>query len=156
MNLYKIEDEILECIDKETGEIFDEERFAELQLSREEKIEKTALWIKNLKSDNVALKSEEDALAKRRKSNENLLKSLQNYLSDILNGEKFITSKAAISFRKSKSIEVTDVYKVAEYNDNLVKYGEPKPDKTAIKKLIDSGVTVPGCELAEKLNIQIK
>ena len=38
MNLYKIETEILECIDEETGEIFDEERFAKLQLSREEKI----------------------------------------------------------------------------------------------------------------------
>ena len=90
MNLYKIETEILECIDEETGEIFDEERFAKLQLSREEKIENTVLWIKNLKSDNVALKSEEEALAKRRKSNENLLKSLQNYLSDALHGEKLI------------------------------------------------------------------
>lgn len=156
MNLYKIETEILECIDEETGEIFDEERFAKLQLSREEKIENTVLWIKNLKSDNAALKSEEEALAKRRKSNENLLKSLQNYLSDALHGEKFNTAKAAVSFRKSKSVEVFDVYKVAEFNDGLVKYGEPKPDKVAIKKLIDSGLSVPGCALAEKLNIQIK
>jgi hypothetical protein len=39
MTLYEIDSTIMDCVDEETGEIFDEERFAKLQLSREEKIE---------------------------------------------------------------------------------------------------------------------
>ena len=65
MNLYEIDSEILGCVDITTGEIFDEDKFEELSLSREAKIENICLWIKNLKAEIEALKAEKDAFAKR-------------------------------------------------------------------------------------------
>ena len=40
MNLYQINSEILGCVDAETGEIFDVEKFEELSLERDKVIEK--------------------------------------------------------------------------------------------------------------------
>ena len=67
MNLYEIDAEIMNCVDVETGEIFDVDKFEELSLSREAKIENICLWIKNLKAEIEALKAEKDAFAKRQK-----------------------------------------------------------------------------------------
>lgn len=61
--LYEIDEEILNCVDMETGEIIDVERLGQLQLAREDKVEGIALWIKNLLSDVDAIKSEEEKLA---------------------------------------------------------------------------------------------
>lgn len=61
MKLYEIDEEILACVDSESGEILDVERFAALQMERDTKIENVALWIKNLKSDLVALEAERKA-----------------------------------------------------------------------------------------------
>ena len=58
MNLYEIENEILKCVDEETGEIFDVEKFEALELARDVKIENICLWIKNLKAEAEALKLE--------------------------------------------------------------------------------------------------
>lgn len=40
--------------------------------------------------------------------------------------------------------------------DSYLKYAEPTADKTAIKDAISSGVEIPGCQIVEKSNIQIK
>ena len=61
MNLYEIDAEILGCVDVETGEIFDVDKFEELSLTRDAKIENICLWIKNLKAQAEALKAEKDA-----------------------------------------------------------------------------------------------
>ena len=39
MNLYEIDAAILDCVDVETGEIFDIDKFEELQLTRDAKVE---------------------------------------------------------------------------------------------------------------------
>ena len=51
MTLYEIDQKLLDCIDLETGEILNEERLNELQMERNEKLEKVALWIKELKAE---------------------------------------------------------------------------------------------------------
>ena len=38
---------------------------------------------------------------------------------------------------------------------NYKRYKPAEPDKTAIKRAIKSGITVPGAELVEKRNLQI-
>jgi FtsZ-binding cell division protein ZapB len=86
MNLYEIDSAILDCVDMETGEIFDELKFEELQLTREAKIENICLWIKNLKAEAEALKQEKDAFAQRQKATENKLESLKKYISSYLDG----------------------------------------------------------------------
>lgn len=156
MNLYEIEQEIMNCVDMETGEIIDTEKLEQLQMDRDKKIENIALWIKNLKADAEALKAEKNALAERQKAAENKAESLKKYLLGFLAGEKFSTPKVAISFRKSESVQVTDIKSVMDFDDQYVKFAEPTVDKTAIKKAIKSGIAIPGAELVENQNIQIK
>ena len=138
--LYEIDEEILNCVDMETGEIIDVERLGQLQLAREDKVEGIALWIKNLLSDVDAIKSEEEKLAQRRKANENKAKNLKEYLSKFLNGQKFKTPKVSISYRKSESVEVTDLSKL---DDDYLKFAEPTVDKTKVKKALKAGTVLP-------------
>lgn len=152
MNLYEINKAMQECINLETGEI-DLELFEKLQLEKDEKIENVALWIKNLSSDVEGMENEKKAFEERIKACKNKVSSLKTYLEMALNGEKFQTAKCSITFRKSKSIEVTDISKLEK---NYLKYADPTADKTAIKKAIESGVTVAGASLVENLNVQIK
>lgn len=56
--LYEIDEEILNCVDQETGEIIDPEKLAQLQMDFDKKVEGIALWIKNLLSDAEAIKAE--------------------------------------------------------------------------------------------------
>ena len=49
-SLYTIEQNILDCIDTETGEILDTGRLNRLQMERSNKIRNIACLIKNLKS----------------------------------------------------------------------------------------------------------
>ena len=152
MNLYEINNAMQECINLETGEI-DLELFERLQLEKDEKIENVALWIKNLSSDVEGMENEKKAFEERIKAAKNKVIALKTYLEMALNGEKFQTAKCSITFRKSKSVTVLDVSKLGK---DYLKYADPTPDKMAIKKAIESGVTIAGASLVENLNVQIK
>ena len=65
--LYEIDAAILECFDLETGEILDCERLEALQIERDEKIEKVALWYKNLLSNAEQYKAEKEVFDEREK-----------------------------------------------------------------------------------------
>ena len=67
MTIYEINEEILNCIDLETGEIIDIDRLNDLQLERDAKIENVACWIKELKAEAEAIKAEKLVLAERQK-----------------------------------------------------------------------------------------
>lgn len=153
MNLYEINEQILGCVDEETGEIIDEEKLAVLNLAFDEKVENIALWIKNLLSDAEAIKQEKLKLAERQKVAENKAESLKKYLAAFMGGGKFKTARVQIGWRKSKQVQVQDITKI---DDNYLKYAEPTVDKTKIKKAIESGVEIEGAELVEINNIQIK
>ena len=155
-SLYEIDNDILNCVDEETGEIIDADKLDALNIERDAKIEGVVCWIKDLKAEADALKAEKQALADRQKSAENKAENLKKWLAFALNGQKFSSPKAAVSFRKSQSVEVTDINALAMENDDLIIYQEPKPDKTAIKKAIKDGRTVNGAELVENVNVIIK
>jgi outer membrane murein-binding lipoprotein Lpp len=153
MTLYEIDQKLLDCIDLETGEILNEERLNELQMERNEKLEKVALWIKELNAEADALKAEKQAFADRQKAAENKAESLKKWLANALAGEKFKTTKVMVSFRKTKSVEVADIFALDE---NYVKYSEPTADKAAIKKAIEAGEIVKGATLVENVSISVK
>lgn len=153
-SLYDIDTRILNLTDKETGEILDEQAFEALQMERNEKLENIALWVKNLTSEAEALKAEEKAFYERRKSAENKAKSLKRYLDSALNGQKFNTTKVAISYRKSTSVEVLDVEKLPEAYRKTVT--TVSADKTAISSALKAGELVDGATLVEKNNLSIK
>ena len=153
MKLYEINQSILECIDNETGEIIDADKLNDLQIAKDEKLENLALWYKDLIAEANALKEEKEAFAEREKVANNKAESIKNYLSFVLNGENFKTTKCALSFRKSEKTVIDDIYSIPE---NFLKYSEPKADLTEIKKAIKNGEEIKGAHLEETQNIQIK
>lgn len=158
MKLYEIEQEILACVDLETGEIIDPEKLETLELERDRKIEGIALWVKNLDAEAKAYKEEKDSFAQKQKVAENKAKSLKEFLSHYLDGTAFKSTKVNVSFRNSKAVDVFSMDELMNYDDcdSYLKYAEPTPDKTAIKNAINSGVKIPGCRIVENSNIQIK
>ena len=153
MKLYEINEQILNCIDTETGEIIDIDKLNELQMAKDEKLENLALWYKDLIAEANALKEEKEAFAAREKAAKNKAESIKNYLSYALNGANFKTTKCALSFRTSERTVIDDIYSVPE---NFLKYSEPKADLNEIKKAIKNGEEIKGAHLEEKQNIQIK
>ena len=153
MKLYEIDEAILNCIDTETGEIIDADQLDKLTMERDTKIENVACWIKDLKAEAEALKAEKQALAERQKVAENKMESLKKWLAYALNGQKFKSTRASVSFRATESVEVPDIYKLDE---NYVRYKEPEADKTAIKEAIKAGKTVAGATLVENTSVIIK
>ena len=149
MTIYEINEEILNCIDLETGEIIDIDRLNDLQLERDAKIENVACWIKELKAEAEAIKAEKLALAERQKVAENKAESLKKWLTFALNGEKFKTAKCSVSFRKTESVEVTDegLNNLMKEHDELLTYKAPEPNKKAIKDAIKDGLSVQGVRL---------
>lgn len=153
MNLYEIDSAILDCVDAETGEIFDMDKFEELSLTRDAKVENICLWIKNLKAEAEALKAEKDAFAARQKTAENKMESLKRYISGYLEGTSFESAKVKVSFRKSESLEILEG---AVIPDEYLKFKEPEVNKTDLKEAIKEGLQLPGVSIVENQNIQIK
>ena len=150
--LYEIDKEITSCVDAETGEIIDPQRLEELRMERERKIENVALWIKNLKADLVAYKSEKEAFAEREKQTKEKIDSLSTWLTNALDGKKFDTTKVAVSFRKSKAVNILDEKSIPMEFMRI----KVEPDKTAIREALKRELQVPGAALIENRNISIK
>lgn len=153
-SLYEIDQQIMSCVDMDTGEIVDMDKLSELQIERETKLENIALWIKNLKAEEAALKAEKDAFAEREKQTKAKREKLSEWLTEALNGEKMSTNKVSISFRKSESVKITDIEAIPM--NYIVETITESPDKVAIKNALKKGLDVPGCELELKNNISIK
>lgn len=163
MKLYEINNEIeatimavMASVDEETGEVSDEamQKLTELQMARDEKLENIGCYIKNLEAEAKAIKDEEQALKKRRESKEHQAESLAKYVASVLGGEKWESAKVAFTFRRSKQTQITDIESIPE----VFKHIETtwKVDKTAIKKAIESGMTIEGAYIEERINMSVK
>ena len=153
-NLWEIDQEIMSCVDFETGEIIDPDRLEELQMERSQKIENVVLWIKNLESDALAIKAEKEALAKRQVAALAKAEQLKEWLGKALEGQKFSTARCAVSFRKSTKLEVQNAACIPK--ELMVEVVSIKPDANKIKELLKAGQEVSGCRLIENQNVQIK
>lgn len=161
MTLYEIEQAMLECIDTETGEVIDTSKLDALQMERTAKLESVALWIKNLESDVEAYKAEMESFATRRKAAERKIESLKDYLSNALGGEKFSTTKCAVSFRKSEAVMITDedevrFWAIDSHKPNILTVLPPKISLSEVKVALKEGEAIPGAILVERRNINIK
>lgn len=163
MKLFDIDDKITACVklndaqavDTETGEVIDLEAIAALEMERDEKLENLGCWYKQLLAEADALKAQKTAYAEREKSKRNKAESLKTYLADYLGGKKFETAKVALTFRRSEAVEFDKAY-LRSVPTEYLKFKEPELNKTAVKKAIKAGESVPGCELVVKNNLQIK
>ena len=159
MTIYEIDNEIMNCVDMETGEVIDTDKLNDLQMERDAKIENVALWIKELKAEAEAIKNEKYALADRQRVAENKAESLKNWLAYALNGEKFKTAKCSVSYRNSESVEVTEegLEALMRDHEDLLTYKTLEPNKKAIKDAIkNDGLTVEGIQLVQKTSTIIK
>lgn len=161
-SLYEISADFLAAldameVDPDTGELLNADRLDAISAAFEEKAEATALYIKNLTAFVGDVKAEEAALAERRKSAENRVERLKGFLASAMQTvgrDKVETAKAKISFRKSTQVQIDD--EGALPVDFVTTTITTKPDKTAIKKVIQAGQAVAGAVLVENQNLQIK
>ena len=157
MNIYEIEQEILALVDPETGEITDFEALDKLNMARETKLENVAMWVKNLVAESKAIREEEKALAERRRAAESKAERLEKYLDQTLSGEKFSTAKVAISYRKSRAVEIADEATFIAIADTAYIVPQPpKIDRKAVGDALKGGAVIVGATLVERNNIQIK
>ena len=122
--------------------------------SSEQKIEGILLWIKDLNAHADDIKKEKDTLAQRQKAAENKAESLKRYVASVLSGEKFSTSRVAVSWRKSESVEYTG--DIDDLPRNCIRQKDPEINKTALKRLLLDGYSIPGARMVTKQNMQIK
>lgn len=154
MNLYWVDNAIYtlydEFVDPETGEITDAEAFAEryaaLQLTREEVIENTLLMYKNAAADAAAIAEEIKNLTARKAAMEKRAERFKADAANALNGEKFSSAKVTATWRKVPGkVEADDE---ALTPDEFIKITKT-PMKTEIKAALKQGINVPGWHLAE-------
>ena len=156
MTLYDINEQIQKAIeygfDPETGEILDGSALEQLQLDRDEKIENICLYIKDLVAEAKALADEAKALTERKERSAKKAESLKNYLQAMLNGQKWKSSKAVVSYRKTQSVVIDDVDALPEHLMRV----KTEPDKVAIKEILKSGEAVAGAHLEDGQSMSIK
>ena len=144
-------------VDPETGEVSGFEAVDGRDAAVEDKAEADAVTIKNLDEEVKELKNERDNLKAREAATKKRMEYMKQHLADsklAVGKDKISTSKAALSFRKSMQVSITNDVMVT---DELCKVIiDRKPDKFAIGKLLISGEAVPGAELVENMNLQVK
>ena len=152
--LYEIDNDILKCVDVETGEIIEPEKLDALEMEREKKIEGVILWRKDLMAEADALKKEIDTLSKRKKTCDNQAEQLKKYTEYALQGDKFKTERCAVSYRTTKSIIIDDLHQLPV--DVWKELSEDWISKSKIKEMIEAGKEVKGAHQEEKQSIIIK
>jgi len=154
MKLYEIEQAILECIDEETGEVVDFEKLNQLAIDRQTKIDNIISWYKELNAEAAAIDHEMKILKERQIKKINRCDSLKQWLSAVLNGVEFESSRNFVGWRKSDEVwvidekKIPDEYKIEKFEVNI--------SKNDIKRALKNGCVVAGAELIFKNNIQIK
>ena len=162
--LYHIDQAIMEVllggfvVDEETGEVlFDGDNLDELQAEYEAKLEACACYTKALEAEAAALKAEEAALAERRKLKERKAETMRRYIATSMGKfgtTKLETARCALSFRRSDVVRITSAGQIPAHL--MVSKTTTAPDKAEIKKRLKAGEIVPGCELEERQNLQLK
>lgn len=156
MTLYEIDQQIVKAIelgyDPETGEILDASALEQLQIDRDEKIENICLYIKDLTAESKALAEEAKALTERKERSAKKAESLKNYLAVILNGQKWKSSKAVVSYRKTQAVVVDDLDSLPPGYLRIKK----EPDKALIKECIKGGGTIKGAHLEDRQSMSVK
>lgn len=146
-------------VDEETGEIlFEESDIDNLLLSRDQKLENTGCYIKNLLSDIDQLKAEEKSLKERRQIKEKKVERLKSYLANsmlLFGDKKFETPRVALSFRKSKQVEIEEGANIPQ--EYITIKVEENPNKTKLKDaILKQGIVIDGVQVVEKENLQLK
>lgn len=160
--LYEIDQDILNCVDMETGEILDADKLDALQMEREHKLEGVTLWVKDLSAEASAVKEEADKLMARKRALDNKITALKSWLLIALDGEKLKTPRCNVYQTHSQRVSVADeteligFLQTLEEPDRFLKFREPELRKDEIKKALKDGTIIPGAVLEETESVVIR
>ena len=113
--------------------------------------------IKNLEGNNLAIDAEIARLKAIKEKNVKNIDSIKNHILNFMktnNIDKIQTDLATFSTRKSKSTQVDNIELLPQ--EFITVKQTFHPDKTAIKKAIESGIEVAGASVVENISLQIK
>ena len=142
-------------VDEETGEILQADALHAVEAEAAEKIEATALYLRELDAEAKAAKDEADRMIARVKS----MQKRSDYLKSMLLEALHATGKVKTA-RVSVSIRTTQAVAIDEGADLPEAYTTVKttvsPNKVAIKQALLDGVEVPGCHLEARESVSIR
>ena len=160
--LYEIDQDILDCVDMETGEILDSEKLTELNMERERKLEGVALWVKDLKAEAAAVKEEADKLTARKKALDNKIESIKNWLLYALAGEKLKTPRCSVYQTHSQKVVIDDekalidMFMTSPSGEKFLRMKDPEIDKNALKDSMKQGYEYEFAHLETTESVVIK
>lgn len=144
-------------VDEETGEIINAADLDAVEAEAHEKLESTALYVRELNAEADALKAEIERLTDRRRSLEKrstFLKCLMLQGLDALGAPKLKTPMVTISIRTSRAVDL-DADALDKLPESFVRV-KREADKTAIKSAIEGGFDVPGAHIVENRSISMR
>lgn len=160
MKLYEISDAIRQALDhieldEETGEILSADALHAVEAEASEKIEATALYLRELDAEAKAAKDEADRMLDRVKSMQKRSDYLKAMLLDALHATgKVKTGRVTVSIRTTKAVEIAEGADLPEAYTTVKT--TVSPNKVAIKQALLDGVEVPGCHIEERESVQIR
>ena len=150
-----------EVVDTETGEVKSlSDVLTELNMSREEKIENTVRYIKNLRADSEAVRAEAATLMERADRFDKKAEQLEDYLlSQLGDCKKLETPLYTLKVRVSKSTccptDEEAIQRLPEGFWNIKTTVKVAPDKKAIKAALEKGEKLEGCSIVENRRLSI-
>ena len=160
--LYEIDQEILDCIDDETGEILDTAKLDALQMERNRKLEGVALWVKDLNYEAQMVKEEADKLTARKKALDNKIASIKNWLLWALDGEKLKTPRCTVYQTHSQKVVIDDekalidMFMMSPSGEKFLRMKDPEIDKNALKDSMKQGYEYEFAHLETTESVVIK
>lgn len=125
-------------------------------MGAEEKLESYCKVIRQLEADAEALKSEKARIADKQKTVENSVARMKLAVSEFLKAKGVQKEEAGIfkvALSTSKAVEIIDPSVIPE---EFIKPAKIEVDKSALRKVLMSGESVPGAELKINEGVQIK
>ena len=150
-----------EVVDTETGEVKSlADVLAELNMSREQKIENTVRYIKNLRADSESARAEASNLVERADRFDKKAEQLESYLlSQLGDYKKLETPLYTVKVRTSKSTccptDEEAIQRLPEGFWNIKTTVKVTPDKKAIKAALEKGEKLEGCSILENKRLSI-
>lgn len=142
-------------VDEETGEILSADALHTVEAEASEKIEATALYLRELDAEAKAAKEEADRMLARVKSMQKRSDYLKAMLLDALHATgKVKTARVSVSIRTTQAVAIDEGANLPEAYTTVKHI--VSPNKVAIKQALLDGVEVPGCHLEARESVSIR
>ena len=142
-------------VDEETGEILNADALHAVEAQAAEKVEATALYLRELDAEAKAAKDEADRMLDRVKSMQKRSDYIKSMLLDALHATgKVKTGRVTVSIRTTQAVEIEEGANLPEAYTTVKT--TVNPNKIAIKQALLDGVEVPGCSLEARESVSIR